>query len=300
MREAYARMFKRYWRVSRHVFTVRPLVRCKGSGVDCFDQADVYPDLREDLQQDAHATQTGSAKSSPVEAPGQRLLKWLTWGVIAVLLVYGLVLTTAHALARIAGIPRAKIIVAHLYTGKYWWHPEDRAYAKELLREAAIAGYTNAQYLLAFDYETEKNYAQAFPLYQDLALRGFVESQKRLGVLYVEGHGVSQNTAEGIKWLKIAAAQGDPNAHLVLGFVYLTDRPNSPRDIAQAAQWMQSSAYLGNAHAQDLLAVLYAKGEGVPKNLDMSMYWADKSLDADHEPAKVTIQFIRALKEAKK
>jgi len=291
-------MFKHYWRVSPHVFTVRPLVRCKGSGVDCFDQADVYPDLREDLQQDAHATQTGSAKSSPVEAPGQRLLKWLTWGVIAVLLMYGLVLTTAHVLARIAGIPRAQIILAHLYTGKYWWHPTDKAYAKELFREAVIAGSADAQYLLAYQYETEKNYAQAFPLYQDLALRGFAESQKRLGVLYVEGYGVSQDTAEGIKWLKTAAAQGDANSHLVLGFVYLTDRPNSPRDIAQAAQWMQSSAYLSNAHAQDMLAGLYAKGEGVPKNLDMARYWADKSLEAGYEPAKVTIQFIQSLKKS--
>jgi TPR repeat protein len=269
--------------------------------VNCFDQADEYPDLREGLHEDTPAGQTaGPPKSSAsAEAPGQRLLKWLTWGVIAVLLVYGLVLTTAHVLARIVGIPRAQIIVAHLYTGKHWWHPTDRAYAKELLREAVIAGHPDAQYLLAYDYEMERNYAQAFPLHQDLALRGFIDSQRRLGVLYVEGWGVSQNTVEGLKWLKTAAAQGDPLSHLALGFIYLRDRPNSPRDIAQAAQWIQSSAYLGNAQAQDTLAGLYATGEGVPKNLDMAMYWADKSLDAGHAPARVTIQFIRALKEAK-
>jgi TPR repeat protein len=230
---------------------------------------------------------------------GQRLLKWLPRGTIAILLAYGLVLTTAHTLARMVGIPRAQIILAHLYTGKYWWHPTDKAYAKELFREAAISGNADAQYLLAYHYQTEKNYAQAFPLYQDLALRGFVESQKRLGVLYVEGHGVSQNTDEGIKWLKTAAAQGDANAHLVLGFIYLRDRPNSPRNDVLAAQWMQSSAYLGDHQAQDMLAVLYAKGEGVPKDLDMAMYWADKSLDAGHAQAKDTIQFIRSLKRGK-
>jgi TPR repeat protein len=269
--------------------------------VDYFDQADGSLDLGDGLYQGVRSTEaTGPTKSPSAEAPGQRRLKWLTWGVIAVLLVYGLVLTTAHVLARIVGIPRAQIILAHLYTGKYWWHPTDKAYAKELFREAVIAGNADAQYLLAYHYQTEKNYAQAFPLYQDLALRGFVESQKRLGALYVEGHGVSQNTDEGIRWLKTAAAQGDANAHLALGFVYLTDRPNSPRNDVLAAQWMQSSAYLGDPKAQDLLAVLYAKGEGVPKNLDMAMYWANKSLDAGHAPARITIQFIQSLKEGKK
>ena len=59
--------------------------------MDFFDQADVFPDLRDGLQQDAHAGQTtGFGKSSgSAEAPGQRLLKWLTWGVVAALLVYG-------------------------------------------------------------------------------------------------------------------------------------------------------------------------------------------------------------------
>jgi TPR repeat protein len=269
--------------------------------VDFFDQVDAYPDLREDLHEDTHAGQTTASQksSTSAEAPGQRLLKWLTWGVIAVLLVYGLVLTTAHVLARIVGMPKAQIVLAQLYSGEYWWHPADKAYAKELLREAVIAGHSDAQYLLAYDYEMERNYAQAFPLYQDLASKGWPGAQTRLGVMYVEGRSVSQNTDIAIHWLKTAAAQGDANAHLFLGAIYLRDIPNSPRNDVLGAQWMQSSAYLGNAQAQDILACLYAKGEGVPKNLDMAMYWADKSLDGGHAQAKDTIQFIRALKGTK-
>jgi TPR repeat protein len=208
--------------------------------VDFFDQVDAYPDLREDLHEHAHAGQTTASKksSNPAEAPGQWLLKWLTWGMVAVLLAYGLALTTVHVLARIVGIPKAQIVLAQLYSSEYWWHPTDKAYAKELFREAVIAGSADAQCLLAYEYENEKNYAQAFPLHQDLALRGFIDSQRRLGVLYVEGWGVSQSTVEGIKWLKTAAAQGDPLSHLALGFIYLRDRPNSPRDTNKAAQWL--------------------------------------------------------------
>jgi hypothetical protein len=151
--------------------------------VDYFYQVDAYPELREDLHEDAHAGQTAASQksSASAEAPGQRLLKWLTSGVIAVLLVYGLVLATAHVLARIVGMPRAQIVLAQLYPGDYWWHPTDKAYAKELLREAVSAGDANAQYVLACSFEDGKNYAQAFPLYQDLALKGWAGSPKTAG-----------------------------------------------------------------------------------------------------------------------
>jgi hypothetical protein len=280
-----------------------PATKCKtkGEGVDYFDQVDAYPDLREDLHEDAHAGQTAASgkSSASAEAPGQRLLKWLTWGVIAVLLVYGLVLTTAHVLGRIVGMPRAQIILAHLYTGRYWWHPTDKAYAKELFRGAVSAGNADAQYLLAYDYEMERNYAQAFPLNQDLALRGFIDSQRRLGVWYGEGWGVSQSTVEGPKWLKFGAAEGDPLSHLALGFIYLRDRPTSPRDIAQAAQWIQSSAYLGDAQAQDTLAGLRATGEGVPEDRDLAMRWAKSSLDVGCEPTHKTIQLVQTIRAEK-
>lgn len=268
--------------------------------MDFFDRVDENSGLPDGLR-DAHADQTmARKKSSPAKAPGQRILKWLTWGLIAVLLVYGLALTTAHVLARMVGIPRAQIVLAQLYSNEYWWHPTDKAYAKDILREAVIAGDTEAQYRLARSYETEKNYAQAFPLYQDLALKGWAGAQTRLGAMYVEGRSVSQNTDVAIQWLKRAAAQGDASAHLFLGAIYLREMPNSPRNDVLGAQWMQSSAYLGNAQAQDILAGLYAKGEGVPQNLDMALYWADKSLDAGHAPARVTIQFIQSLKGDKK
>jgi hypothetical protein len=85
-----------------------------------------------DLHEDAHAGQTAASgkSSTSAEAPGQRLLKWLTWGVIAVLLVYGLVLTTAHVLARIVGMPRAQIVLAHLYTGEILVAPDGQSLRK--------------------------------------------------------------------------------------------------------------------------------------------------------------------------
>lgn len=56
--------------------------KTRDEGMDYFDQVDECPDLREGLHEDALAGETiGPKKSSPAEAPGQRLLKGLTGGV---------------------------------------------------------------------------------------------------------------------------------------------------------------------------------------------------------------------------
>jgi TPR repeat protein len=230
---------------------------------------------------------------------GQRLIWLLKWCVIAPVLVFGFILAAVHVVARTTYMPSEKIFLAQLYTDDIWWHPTDKAYAKVLLREAMAAGEIKAQYRLARDYEKEKNYTEAFPLHQDLALKGFTDSQTRLGLMYLDGEGVSQNTDVAIRWLKSAAAQGDATAHLILGLIYFGERPHTPQDIAQAVQWFRSSAYLGNGQAQDTLARLYAAGKGVPKDLDIAMQWANGSLDAGYDRATKTIQLIQTIRAEK-
>lgn len=227
------------------------------------------------------------------------LIKLLKWCVIAFVLVLGFTVASVHLLARKTNTPSMQVLLAQLYTNDIWWHPTDKAFAKSLLRKAMAAGDVKAQYQLARDYENEKNYAEAFPLHQDLALKGWTDSQRRLGWLYTDGRGISQNMDVGIRWLKSAAAQGDALAQLSLGGLYLGDIPNSPKDLAQAVQWLQASAYLGNARARDTLARLYATGNGVPKDLDMAMQWANSSQDAGYAGATKTIQLIQALKTEK-
>jgi TPR repeat protein len=226
---------------------------------------------------------------------GQRLVCLLKWCVIALVLASGIVLAAVHILGRTTKSPPTQILLAQLYTDDIWWHPTDKAFAKSLLRKAMATGEVKAQYRLARDYENEKNYAEAFSLHQDLALKGFMDSQRQLGWLYTDGRGVSQNMDVGIRWLKSAAAQGDARAQLSLGALYLGDVPNSPKDLAQAVHWLQSSAYLGNARARDTLARLYATGTGVPEDLDLAMQWAKSS----YKPATKTIQLIETIRAEK-
>lgn len=238
-------------------------------------------------------------KSSLLVELVPRLLRWLKWCVIAFVLAFGFTLAATHLLARTTSMPPMQILLAQLYTNDIWWHPTDKAFAKSLLRKAMASGDVKAQYRLARDYENEKNYAEALSLHQDLALKGWTDSQTRLGLMYMDGRGVGQNTAVAIRWLKSAAAQGDAAAHFFLGVIYFGELPNSPQDIAQAMQWFQSSANLGDGEARDTLARVYAAGKGVPKDLDTAMQWANSSLDAGYKPANKTIELIKSLKEGK-
>ena len=82
---------------------------------------------------------------------------------------------------------------------------------------------------------------------------GDTEAQWQLGVLYINGTGISVDMREGIKWLKIAADAGSSNAMFFLGSVYLTGKNGIAVDMPKAFTWIQRSAALGYAPAINAL-----------------------------------------------
>jgi TPR repeat protein len=67
-----------------------------------------------------------------------------------------------------------------------------------------------------------------------------------------------------VKWYRQAAAQGDAVAQYNLGIMYAKGE-GVPRDDVEAVKWYQQVAARGYAGAQYSLGVMYAKGEGVPR-----------------------------------
>ena len=57
-----------------------------------------------------------------------------------------------------------------------------------------------------------------------LAEQGEVEAQNRLGDMYTYGPGVPRDTAEAVKWYRMAADQGDAKAQNSLGIIHKEDR----------------------------------------------------------------------------
>jgi len=65
--------------------------------------------------------------------------------------------------------------------------------------------------------------------------------------------------------LRLAAEQGDADAQLALGVLYVYGE-GVPQDDAEAVKWYRLAAEQGNGPAQYNLGVMYYDGEGVPQD----------------------------------
>jgi TPR repeat protein len=94
---------------------------------------------------------------------------------------------------------------------------EENKLAIEYLRRSADQGFPFAEQMYAqvcmMDTpDHPKDFLKAFKYLKDAADHGIANAQFNLGVLYLDGTGVPQDTVEAMKWFKLAAAQGHPQA----------------------------------------------------------------------------------------
>ncbi len=81
------------------------------------------------------------------------------------------------------------------------------------------------------------NYPRAASLYLDLAARGNIVAQSRLGFMYFHGRGVPQNHYVAALWYRCAAGSGYPPAAYSLGLQY--DKGQGvPQDYVLAYTWL--------------------------------------------------------------
>ena len=83
----------------------------------------------------------------------------------------------------------------------------------------------------------EQEEAEAFELYRIAAEQGVVGAQCRLGVMYAEGRGVTQDDTESARWFMLAAEQGDAEAQAGLGLAYAAGRGVS-QDLVASHMWV--------------------------------------------------------------
>jgi TPR repeat protein len=82
-----------------------------------------------------------------------------------------------------------------------------------------------------------------------------------------------------------AAEPGCDQAQYDLGLWYLHDLNADyvQKDYVQAAFWLTKAAEQGNMDAQLKLGKLYLEGQGVPQDDDVAVAWIRKSTEQDHE-----------------
>ena len=127
-----------------------------------------------------------------------------------------------------------------------------------------------------------------YPLTRDLAEQGNVEAQFSLGVAYDAGQSVAQDSAEALRWYRLAADQGHASAQFNVGAMYL-DGLTVPQDYAEAARWFRLAADQGDAEGQFNLGVIYDEGKGVPQDRAEAARWYRLAADQGFTEAQYNL-----------
>jgi hypothetical protein len=83
---------------------------------------------------------------------------------------------------------------------------------------------------------------------------------------------------EALRWFRMAADQGDASAQYNFGVMY-AEGQGVPKNDAEAARWYRMAADQGNAQAQFKLGGMYEDGRGVPQNYTEAMRWSRMAAD---------------------
>ncbi len=91
--------------------------------------------------------------------------------------------------------------------------------------------------------------------------------------------------ATAMRELRPLAEQGLAAAQFNLGLLYANGQ-GVPKDDAQARQWYEKAAAQGHADAQVNLGILLVYGRGVPQDYKMAVYWLRLSANQGNDLAQ--------------
>ena len=125
---------------------------------------------------------------------------------------------------------------------------------------------------------------------------GDAKAQYNLGMMYHNGGGKAhpRDYEEAMKWLRLAADQGNVEAEDRVGLMYYLGE-GVRQDYAEAVRWYKTAANKGNAHARWQLVDMYQKGIGVPRDLEESKRWARLGQRPDHGVLRARLWFAEAV-----
>jgi TPR repeat protein len=149
--------------------------------------------------------------------------------------------------------------------------------AKTALALTIFAGLCTSAWAGAFEdgsaaYRAQ-NYARAMQLWQPLAATN-AEAQNNIGIMYMDGKGVRQNTTEALRWIARSAANGSSSGQNNLGGLY-RDGKGVARDFNKAFAFFAASAAQGNAGGQLNLGLMYGMGQGTQVDNIRAYMWLD-------------------------
>ena len=123
-------------------------------------------------------------------------------------------------------------------------------------KPASVSSATGSQeerFKQAYKFLCSLRYVEAIPILQKLVNEGHFESHWRLGLLYEDGEGTSQNYAKAVELFRKGAEKGDSASMYYLARCY-EEGKGVPQNFTQAVEWYRKSADLGSVGASIKIA----------------------------------------------
>ena len=137
---------------------------------------------------------------------------------------------------------------------------------------AAEGGHEQSQFAVGLNYLNNKQAEKAAEWFLKASNQGNAGATYYYGFLLLNGMGIAQDKAEGLKYFIKASEIGFPTADYQLGISY-KDGNGIERDSVKAFEYIKKAACHGNADAKWMLGKMYKKGECVPINYYFAAQW---------------------------
>jgi TPR repeat protein len=169
------------------------------------------------------------------------------------------------------------------------------------LEDNAAAGDAEAQTMLALAYHAgillKRDDAEALRLLHkaanhDSAAHGSVAAEESLGIFAATGVGMEKPApVEALQWYAKAAEHGSMDAATDIALMYANGN-GVTKDVAQAVKWFRRAAEGGDASAQYDLALMYERGDGVPLDYREAIHWLSAAAEQNLVPAMLDLAEI--------
>lgn len=187
------------------------------------------------------------------------------------------------------------LFLATLSTPASAHSPQNPAASKLDLQSQAARGDASAQYqrasaILASN-PAPSELQEALQWLRAAAAQNNPDAEFVLGYLYEHGQGVSQNFAMAFQNYSAAAAQRHPGAENNLASLYHNGL-GVPKDLRKAFQWYLASAQDGDPVGQLNLASLYYLGSGTRRDIPQAVQWWRAAADSGLPEAQLHLAYF--------
>ncbi|KAI8979400.1 hypothetical protein BDF20DRAFT_835428 [Mycotypha africana] len=161
-----------------------------------------------------------------------------------------------YELAGRAGLDQAYTELGRMFRLGYGVH-QDHSKAIDYFQKGAQMGNPQCHFMLGVYWSSgliantkEPDQKKAFKHFQKAAMKGMAEAQYNVGLRYLKGHGVEQNSFNAVEFFRMAALQGFQLAQVNLAGMYAEGRGVKP-DLEESKTWLAKAAAIGGPIGKD-------------------------------------------------